>query len=170
MRRWSLIDEPEGQSKVALSCLVQPMSRNRDTEGNNNMKKQNITINISYSVAETKDSVNDAIGREIHEIETLKRASESKRAQLVAFIRENREAIEVATIEATLKANGYSRQDVSRLLRSYGIIRKTQKKSALSMKVQAKAQAEFEAIRKRYGKDELSAIIRRMYELAKESK
>lgn len=137
------------------------------------MRKNNITINISYSVAETKDSINDAIAREIHEIETIDTARKAQRAKLCAFIKENRAALDVENIKATLKANGYTRQDVSRLLRSYGIEQKQQKKTAASMKIQAKAQSEFAEFRKRnagLSKAELSAVIRRMGILARELK
>jgi predicted 3-demethylubiquinone-9 3-methyltransferase (glyoxalase superfamily) len=131
--------------------------------------KNNITIEISYKVASTADSINDAIAREIHEIETLTNCANAKRDELKKFVRDNREAIEVETIVATLRANGYSKQDVSRLLLSYGIQRKAQKKSAVSLKIQAKAQSEFDILRKKYSKAELSAIARRIYELAKQS-
>jgi hypothetical protein len=132
------------------------------------MKKKlnNVTIEISYKVAETSDSINDAIAREIHEIETLTKCANAKRDELKKFVRENREAIEIDTIVATLRANGYSKQDVSRLLLSYGIQRKAQKKTAASQDIQKKAQAEFAALSKKYSKAELSAIARRIYSLA----
>jgi hypothetical protein len=134
------------------------------------MKKTNITMTINYSVANTKDSVNDAIAREIHEIETLAKCANAKRDELKKFVRENREAIEVETIVSTLKANGYSKQDTSKLLLSYGIVRKAQQKTAESTAIQEKAQAEFAVLRKKYSKAELSKIARRIYELAKEVK
>lgn len=87
------------------------------------MKKTNNIISITYSVAETTDGINDAIAREIHEVEALKQAGETKRVQLVAFVKENRDAINISTVEATLKANGYTKQRVSDLLREYGITR-----------------------------------------------
>jgi hypothetical protein len=135
------------------------------------MKKKlnSMTIEISYKVAETSDSINDAIAREIHEIETLAKCANSKRDELKKFVRENREAIEIDTIVATLRANGYSKQDVSRLLLSYGIQRKPQKKSGASLKIQEKAQTEFAILRKKYSKAELSKIARRIYELAKQA-
>jgi hypothetical protein len=134
------------------------------------MKNNNITIEISYKVANTKDSVNDAIAREIHEIETLAKCANAKRDELKKFVRENREAIEVDVIVATLKANGYSKQDTSKLLLSYGIQRKAQRKTGESTAIQEKAQAEFAVLRKKYSKAELSKIARRIYELAKEAK
>jgi hypothetical protein len=130
------------------------------------MKKTNITISINYSVANTTDSINDAIAREIHEIETLTKCANAKRDELKKFVRENREAIEIDTIVATLRANGYSKQDISKLLLSYGIQRKAQKKTAASQDIQKKAQAEFAALSKKYSKAELSAIARRIYSLA----
>lgn len=130
------------------------------------MKKTNISMTISYEIANTSDSINDAIAREIHEIETLTKCANTKRDELKKFVRENREAIEIDTIVATLRANGYSKQDVSRLLLSYGIQRKPQKKTAASQDIQKKAQAEFAALSKKYSKAELSAIARRIYSLA----
>ena len=82
-----------------------------------------MNMTISYSVAETKSSIEDAIAREIHEIVVLDEASGSKRETLRAFVKENLGAIDIPTIEATLEANGYSRQRVCDLLREYGIIR-----------------------------------------------
>jgi hypothetical protein len=130
------------------------------------MKKNNITISINYSVADTTDSINDAIGREIHEIETLTQVAKAQRDKLCAFIRENREAIDVDAVTATLKANGYAKQRISELLLSYGIRRKAQKKTAVSLEIQKKAQSEFAALSKKYSKAELTAIARRIYNLA----
>jgi hypothetical protein len=93
------------------------------------MKKNHITISINYSVAETKDSVNDAIAREIHQIETLTQAATMQRETLCTFIKDNREAIDVAEVTATLKANGYAKQRISELLQSYGITRRAKSKS-----------------------------------------
>jgi cell fate (sporulation/competence/biofilm development) regulator YlbF (YheA/YmcA/DUF963 family) len=130
------------------------------------MKKKlnSMTIEISYKVAETSDSVNDAIGREIHEIETLTTTIKAQRDKLCAFIKENREAIDVDAVAATLKANGYAKQRISELLLSYGIQRKPQKKSAASKELQAKAVAELETLKKKYRNTaELKAILIRMY-------
>jgi hypothetical protein len=76
----------------------------------------------------------------------------------------------VDEIAATLKANKFSKQDIHRAFESFGIVRRPQKKSAVSLKIQEKAQSEFAALSKKYSKAELSAIARRIYELAKESK
>jgi hypothetical protein len=130
------------------------------------MKKNKTTISISYEVANTSDSINDAIAREIHEIETLAQVANSKRDELKQFVRDNREAIEIDVIVSTLRANGYSKQDISKLLLSYGIKRKAQKKSGASQDIQKKAQAEFAALSKKYSKAELTAIARRIYNLA----
>jgi hypothetical protein len=130
------------------------------------MKKTNNIISITYSVAETQDSINDAIGRKIHEVETLTAHANAERKQLVTFIKENREAIDVDAVTATLKANGYAKQRISELLLSYGIRRKAQKKTAVSQEIQNKAQAEFSALSKKYSKAELTAIARRIYNLA----
>jgi hypothetical protein len=134
------------------------------------MRKNKTTISISYEVANTSDSINDAIAREIHEIETLAQVANSKRDELKKFVRDNREALEVDVIVSTLHANGYSKQDTSKLLRAYGIVRRAQRKTGESKAIQAKAQAEFAILRKKYSKAELSKIARRIYELAKESK
>ena len=135
------------------------------------MKKTNSIISITYSVAETKDSINDAIGRKIHEVETLTAATKAERDQIVAFIKENREAIDVAAVTATLKANGYAKQRISKLLLSYGIVRRAQKKSAVSKAMQDKAMSELANLRKRYSdKAQLTALLRRMYDIARESK
>jgi hypothetical protein len=130
------------------------------------MKKNTMTISINYAVANTTDSINDAIAREIHEIETLAQVAKSQKEKLCAFIKENREAIDVDNVTATLKANGYAKQRISELLLSYGIRRKAQKKTCASQEIQKKAQAEFAALSKKYSKAELTAIARRIYNLA----
>ena len=133
------------------------------------MKKINNIVSITYSVAETADSINDAIGRQIHEVETIEGAAKLQRDQLCAFIKENREAVDVNAVAATLKANGYTKQAVQRLFAKYGIVRRAQKKSAMSKEMQANAVSELAAFRKKYGKD-TSAMLRRMYDLSRESK
>lgn len=130
------------------------------------MKKSKVSMTISYEVANTPDSVNDAIAREIVEIGILENCAKSKRDQLKAFIRENREAMNVEEIAATLKANKFSKQDIHRAFESFGIVRRPQKKSGASQDIQKKAQSEFAALSKKYSKAELTAIVRRIYNLA----
>lgn len=131
------------------------------------MKKNNITVNITYSVAETTDSINDAIAREIHEIETLTQTANTQRETLCAFIKENREAVDVAEITATLKANGYSKQRISELLISYGITRRAKSKSRAeaSEKVDALLPKAEAALMKLVGNDEklFRAVINRLF-------
>ena len=128
------------------------------------MKKTNITMTINYSVANTKDSVNDAIAREIHEIETLTQAAKAQRDKLCAFIKENREAIDVDAVTATLKANGYAKQRISELLLSYGIRRKAQKKTCASAALQKEVMAELAILQKKHtDKKKLKALLIRMY-------
>ena len=130
------------------------------------MKKKlnSMTIEISYKVAETSDSVNDAIAREIHEIETLTQAAKAQRDKLCAFIKENREAIDVDAVTATLKANGYAKQRISELLLSYGIRRKAQKKTCASAALQKEVMAELAILQKKHtDKKKLKALLIRMY-------
>ena len=123
-----------------------------------------MTISISYSVANTTDSVNDAIAREIHEIETLTQAAKAQRDKLCAFIKENREAIDVDAVTATLKANGYTKQRISELLLSYGIRRKAQKKTCASAALQKEVMAELAILQKKHtDKKKLKALLIRMY-------
>lgn len=147
------------------------------------MKKTTNIISISYNVANTNDNVNDAIGREIHEVEVLKQAGEMKRAQLVAFVKENIEAIEIPVVEATLKANGYARQRICDLLREYGIVREDDmtrkgakgRKAAKATKEKqgAKVEDKFNeakaALMKLCGNDKklFRAVITRLYQKAK---
>lgn len=131
------------------------------------MKKKTNIISISYSVAETKDSINDAIAREIHEIETLTQTANTQRETLCAFIKENREAVSVEEITATLKANGYSKQRISELLLSYGITRRAKSKSRAeaSEKVDALLPKAEAALMKLVGGDEklFRAVINRLF-------
>jgi hypothetical protein len=93
------------------------------------MKKNSITISISYNQAVTPDSIDNTIAQEIHQIESASEAIETMRETLCAFIKDNREAIDVAEVTATLKANGYAKQRISELLQSYGITRRAKSKS-----------------------------------------
>ena len=123
-----------------------------------------MTISISYSVANTTDSVNDAIAREIHEIETLTQAAKAQRDKLCAFIKENREAIDVDAVTDTLKANGYAKQRISELLLSYGIRRKAKKKTCASAALQKEVMAELAILQKKHtDKKKLKALLIRMY-------
>ena len=145
-------------------------NQNRQKE-NNTMKKTTNIISISYNVANTSDSVNDAIGREIHEIETLTQAATTQRETLCAFIKANREAINVEEVASTLKANGYSKQAISALLLSYGITRRAPSKSqaAKGEKVEAKFNEAKAALMKLCGNDKklFRAVITRLYQKAK---
>jgi hypothetical protein len=135
------------------------------------MKKTTNIISISYNVANTSDSVNDAIGREIHQIETLTQAATTQRETLCAFIKENREAIDTDAVTATLKANGYAKQRISDLLLSYGITRRAKSKSqaAKSAKVEDKFNEAKTALMKLCGNDKklFRAVITRLYQKAK---
>ena len=135
------------------------------------MKKNTMTISINYSVADTRDSVNDAIAREIHEVETLTQAATTQRETLCAFIKENREAINVDEVASTLKANGYSKQRISDLFLSYGITRRAPSKSqaAKGEKVEAKFNEAKAALMKLCGNDKklFRAVITRLYQKAK---
>lgn len=135
------------------------------------MKKTNSIISITYSVAETKDSINDAIAREIHEVKTLEQAGEVKRVQLVAFIKENFDAIDASEVERTLKANGYSKQVASKLLLEYGVRRRAKSKvrEAKGEKVEAKFNEAKTALMKLCGNDKklFRAVITRLYQKAK---
>lgn len=135
------------------------------------MKKNTMTISITYSVAETKDSINDAIARDIHEIETLKGAAKKSQTQLVAFIKENFDAIDASEVERTLKANGYSKQAVSDLLLEYGVRRRAKSKvrEAKGEKIEAKFNEAKTALMKLCGNDKklFRAVITRLYQKAK---
>jgi len=130
------------------------------------MKKTKVSMTISYEVANTSDSINDAIAREIVEIGILDETAKSQRDQLKAFIRENREAMNVEEIAATLRANGFTKQKIQRAFESFGITRRAQKKTAVSLEIQKKAQVEFAALSKKYSKAELTVLARRIYNLA----
>ena len=87
------------------------------------MKKNKVTVSFTFEAANTANSIDDAIGHEIHQIESASEAIETMRETLRAFVKENREAINVEEVTATLKANGYAKQRISELLKSYGITR-----------------------------------------------
>lgn len=93
------------------------------------MKKQTNSITINYNVAVTPDSIDGTIAQQIHMIESASASINAERETLCAFIKENREAINVETVTATLKANGYAKQRISELLLSYGITRRAKSKS-----------------------------------------
>jgi hypothetical protein len=123
-----------------------------------------VTISISYSVANTTDSVNDAIAREIHEIKTLEHGTKEKRTQLRAFIKENIGAVNVEEIKATLKANGYVRQRIHDILKEFGIVPKAIKKSGASTALQKEVMAELAILQKKHNdRKKLKALLIRMY-------
>lgn len=93
------------------------------------MKKSKVTISFTFEAANTTNSIDDAIGHEIHQIESASEAVETMRETLRAFIKDNREAIDIDAVAATLKANGYSKQRISALFTSYGITRRAKSKS-----------------------------------------
>jgi hypothetical protein len=96
------------------------------------------------------------------------------RQETKAMIAEAVEAkrLNVSRLEKIMQAAGWSKQAISAELRSYGINRRasSKAKAAESAKVQAKAQAEFVTLAKRYSdKKELAAIASRIYKLAREA-
>jgi len=128
------------------------------------MKKTEYTISINYAVANTTDSINDAIGRKIHEIVIMRDATAAERKQLITFIKENLTALNVDEIKATLKANGYARQRVHDLLKEFGIVPKAIKKSAASTALQKEVMAELAILQKKHtDKKKLKALLIRMY-------
>ena len=130
-----------------------------------------VTISISYNQAVTPDSIDNTIAQEIHQIESANTAIQSMRETLCAFIKENREAINVEEVTATLKANGYAKQRISELLKSYGITRRATSKSqaAKSAKVEDKFNEAKAALMKLCGNDKklFRAVITRLYQKAK---
>jgi hypothetical protein len=134
-------------------------------------KMNSVTISISYNQAVTPDSIDNTIAQEIHQIESATTAIQSMRETLCAFIKENREAINVEEVTATLKANGYAKQRISDLLLSYGITRRAPSKSqaAKGEKVEAKFNEAKTALMKLCGNDKklFRAVITRLYQKAK---
>ena len=135
------------------------------------MKKNKVTVSFTFEAANTANSIDDAIGHEIHQIESASEAIETMRETLRAFVKENREAINVEEVTATLKANGYAKQRISELLLSYGITRRAKSKSqaAKGEKVEAKFNEAKAALMKLCGNDKklFRAVITRLYQKAK---
>ena len=131
------------------------------------MKKNKVTISFTFEAANTTNSIDDAIGHEIHQIESASEAIETMRENLCAFIKDNREAINVEEVTATLKANGYSKQRISDLLLSYGITRRAKSKSraAASEKIDAMLPQAEAALLKLVGGDRklYRAVITRLF-------
>jgi len=135
-------------------------------------KKMNtVTVSINYNQAVTPDSIDNTIAQEIHQIESANTAIQSMRETLCAFIKENREAINVDEVASTLKANGYSKQRISDLFLSYGITRRAPSKSkaAKGEKVEDKFNEAKAALMKLCGNDKklFRAVITRLYQKAK---
>lgn len=131
------------------------------------MKKNKVTISFTFEAASTTNSIDDAIGQEIHQIESASEAIETMRETLRAFVKENREAIDIDAVTSTLKANGYSKQRISDLLRSYGITRRAPSKSraASSKKIDAMLPMAEAALLKLVGGDRklYRAVITRLF-------
>ena len=138
------------------------------------MKKTKVNETISFEIIESKAnnrSIEDAIASEMLAIKATEQSAKSKRETLRAFIKENLAAINPETIEAILKANKWSKQDISDEMLAYGLRRRqaSKAKAAVSAKLQSAAQAEFATLRKRYSGKDLVAIARRVYLLAQEA-
>lgn len=131
------------------------------------MKKNKVTVSFTFEAANTTNSIDDAIGHEIHQIESASEAIETMRETLRAFVKENREAIDTDAVTATLKANGYSKQRISDLLLSYGITRRAKSKSraAASEKIDAMLPKAEAALLKLVGGDRklYRAVITRLF-------
>lgn len=131
------------------------------------MKKNQVTVSFTFEAANTTNSIDDAIGHEIHQIESASEAIETMRETLRAFVKENREAIDIDAVTSTLKANGYSKQRTSDLLRSYGITRRAPSKSraASSEKIDAMLPKAEAALLKLVGGDRklYRAVIARLF-------
>lgn len=139
------------------------------------MKKSNITISFTYSVNETPKanlgSIDDAIASELLAIKAAEQGAKAMRETLRGFIKENIGAVNPDAIEAILKANKWSKQDISDEMLAFGLRRRkaSKAKAAVSAKLQSAAQAEFATLRKRYSGKDLVAIARRVYLLAQEA-
>ena len=138
------------------------------------MKKNIITETITFQVIEGKAnnrSIEDAIASEMLVIKATEQSAKGKRETLRGFIKENIGAINPDAIEAILKANKWSKQDISDEMLAYGLRRRKASKAklAVSQDLQAKAQAEFAALRKRYTLKEIAALGRRIQLLAQEA-
>jgi hypothetical protein len=142
-----------------------------------NMKKKqsNVTISFSYGVSETPKAIaggiEDAIASTLLAINAAEQGAKAMREELRGFIKDNAGAIKVEAIEAALEANGWKQQAISREMLAFGLRRRkaSKAKAAESAKVQAKAQAEFAALRKRYSGKDLVAVARRVYLLAQKA-
>jgi hypothetical protein len=139
------------------------------------MKKNSISEVITFQVIESKAnnrSIEDAIASEMLVIKATEQSAKGKRETLRAFIKENISAVNPDAVEAILKANKWSKQDISNEMLAYGLRRREASKAklALSQKLQAVAESEFAALRKRYSVSEIAAIGRRIQKLAQERK
>lgn len=139
------------------------------------MKKNSITISFTYAVNETPKanlgSIDDAIASELLAIKAAEQGAKAMRETLRGFIKENIGAVNPDAIEAILKANKWSKQDISHEMLAYGLRRRAANKAklAVSAKLQTAAQAEFAALRKRYSLKEIAALGRRIQKLAQEA-
>lgn len=138
------------------------------------MKKTTVNETISLEIIESKAnnrSIEDAIASEILWVKKHEQTAKEKREALRVFVKANIEAINPDTIEAILKANKWSKQDISHEMLAYGLRRRAANKAklAVSAKLQTAAQAEFAALRKRYSLKEIAALGRRIQKLAQEA-
>lgn len=138
------------------------------------MKKTKVNETISFEIIESKAnnrSIEDAIASEILWVKKHEQTAKEKREALRVFVKANIEAINPDTIEAILKANKWSKQDISHEMLAYGLRRReaSKAKAAVSAKLQSAAQAEFAALRKRYTLKEIAALGRRIQILAQEA-
>jgi uncharacterized protein (DUF2267 family) len=138
------------------------------------MKKSNITISFTYAVNETPKanlgSIDDAIASELLAIKAAEQGAKAMRETLRGFIKENIGAVNPDAIEAILKANKWSKQDISKEMLAFGLRRRAANKAklALSQKLQSVAESEFATLKKTYSAKEIAAIGRRLQILAQQ--
>lgn len=141
------------------------------------MKKKinQVTISFAYNVNETPKqiagSIDDAIASQLHAIKSASEGIKALREELRGFIKDNLDAVNVEAIEATLKANKWSKQEISKEMLAFGLRRRAVSKAKLTLsnKLQEIAQSEFVTLRKKYSAKEIAAIGRRLQKLAQES-
>lgn len=128
------------------------------------------TVQVNKSLAGTlEEQIADRITVAANVLQDLSEFRQETKAIVQDAIKAKK--LNVEKVEKIMLAAGWSKQDISKELRSYGIERRkaSKAKKAISEKLQAAALQEFETLKKTFSVKDIAAIGRRLQILAQEA-
>ena len=128
------------------------------------------TVQANKSLAGTiEEQIADRITIAANVVQDLSEFRQETRAIVKEAI--TKKKLNVERLEKIMTVAGWSKQDISKELTSYGVYRRkvSKAKAAISAKLQTVAQREFETLKKTYSVKDIAAIGRRLQILAQEA-